>query len=1348
MADALSLLFTLDADGRPAVAEFQRVKKAFASEIAALRKSVAQSFTLPPIKLPTVQTGTRGTGQADAHVREFRRIEAEAAKSARAQEREQKRLNSAVQSLQRQRSAAIIAGFRAEERAAVASSRAQERAARQASQAIASAFRGIGPGLQSLGRTLTVGITAPLAALGAISLKSAKDLDANVNTLKAFTGSAEAAERRLAQLIKTARGTPGLTTNLALTLDAQLRVAQTTQETIDRVLPAIGRLNAVSKLPDTARFTQNLLQLVTQNFERQDLKELVGQSPIAGQLLTEIFNVDSPTNAVAIRAAAQKMGLTTVDAFFTAFADAAQRNQGLATVTESIGTRFEKVVDRVTVALRPLGLAIINAIEPFVEPVARLVERLGAAFASLSKPVQTAMIVFGALAAAAGPILFALGSIATGVTFVVSAISAIAGAVASIGLPVIALAIAGIVVTIGQWVAILGALGLAWKTNFLNIRGLVADAASAVGDAFNRIKAVLEEVYLRILPTLQSVTEKVLATVTALWQRFGPTVVSIVGIAFATVTRIIETTLRFLGNLADLALKIIDGDWRGAWRAFSRIVINALDSIEEFFKRALPALGRGFLALNAFIIRQAVVFAQTAQKLAQRFILSMALALVGGYPQITDAIGKMLLLAAADVVAGPAGAVIVQKLIKAMREAAAEGVTVPVTTEEQGLARIRLNPDGSVKTDRQTGTGTAGAGKGEDAETRRRIRLLELEADRAEAIARQRIAAENIAFDQRRTSLKEFTDFQVKEEEIVLEKKRAVFAAERAEAEKLGKGRELALGEIRLKELQAELQFADRRNQLLANQQREELEAAKTHRQALLEIQETADAAELARLENFAQNGDLTLFDVARRRAEIQEAAFQREEDELAKRFIEADKNKEEQGRVLDELAKLHEQHAANVEKSEREIRDSLDATVEKYRGYRNFITGVILQTREVLREVARINLADLSRTLGNQRLIIESRRKLALQEAADRNRENQLRIDDLQKSAEDEARATGQIEARKAEIEKRFNQLRAAETKRAAAERRQIEIDAQKDRERANPNSTRSLFGETFADFAQAFRTAAEQAGVAISNLQVVLGSFGAAAAEHFAAASASAGNFVSILLDGIDQIVVGLGDMLQDWILVGDVGSQALRKLLASTLAYYAKTFLIKALDNIGEGFSNLAKASAAAATGNFLSAAAFKHAAVQNFIAAAKYGIASAATAVAGRLAAGDSFKQKDTASRAVGGGDAEPRNAAFNAGQAPVESSLRAIRDGSGGILDQIATRIEALQQQNIEIQKRQHLQNAQIVEVLTKLNTARPGDVVTMGAGDAREAIGVAVLDHSNASGDFNETLQRNLGFAR
>lgn len=1305
-SDSLSLLFQLDADGRPAVAEFQRVRRAFASEIAALRKSVMQSFTLPPIRLPTVQTGGR-TGQADAHVKEFRRIEAEAKKSAKVQEAEQSRLNRAVQSLQRQRSAAIIAGWKAEERAAAVSLRAQERAAQQASRAIANAFRGIGPGLQSIGRTLTIGITAPLLALGAASLKSAKDIDANVNTLKAFTGSAEAAERRLAELIKTARGTPGLTTNLALTLDAQLRVAKTTEETINRILPAVGRLNAVSPLADPGRFVNNLRQIVEQNFERPDLKELVGQSPIAGQLITEIFNVDSPINSKAIRAAAQKMGLTTTEAFFKAFAEAAERNRGLNAVTESIGTRFDKIVDRVSVALRPLGLAILNAIEPFVEPIARVIERISEAFNRLPQSMKTLIVVAGAIAAAVGPVLFVLGSIITSLGGVVKAAAAVGAVIGLIGFPELILVVGGLVVVIGEWVAILAALGLAWKNNFLNIRGLVTDAASAVLEAFTRIKTVFEEATTRILPSLQSISTKVIGAITVLWERYGATVVRVVSVAFQLIVGHFERLVRFLGNVIDLIAKLIDSDWRGAWRAFSRIIINALDSISEFFSKALPIITRGFLTLNAFIIRQAVTFVQTAARLASQFILTMVTSFIAGAPQISDALAKMLILAAAGVAVGPIGVALVARMLESMRKAAAEGVTVPVTVGPSVGADVGAGAGIFRKKTPLPITSAEGAGKGADAETKRRIRLLELEADRADAIARQRINAENILFEQRKTSLKEFTDFQIREEQIVFEKKKAVFVAERAEAEKLGKGRDLALGEIRLKELKAELEFAERRNQLLANQQREELEAAKSHRQALLDIQDEGDQKQLELIDSYVERYLISFEEAERRRIVIEEDARKRRRGELETQLGEAGKNVQEQQRIKDAIAKLDAESATAKEEAENRKRRALRATLEAEQDYYDTLVRISQTARELLRDAAEIQLGRLINRFGDRRKFRLEALRLE-REANQQEHQQRLRqIEQEKQDAEKRLEGVRDAEEKLLALRKRFAELERAEKERRAAERKKEDDD---ERDVRDPFSS--------------LRRRFEQFKFDIQNVNDSI-------TDSLQSVSERVNNSIGAMGDALRQGIVA-------WILYGESLGKALKRALAEQLATLAAEFAIQALKHAAYALGSLA-------FGNFAGAA--KHAA-----AAAAFTAAAAATGFAGRALAKSAGLYKPggtTALAAVNGGEPPARNAAFNyGGQGPVETSSQAVREGSGGIFGRLAARIEAFQQQSLEVQRQQQLHNALVAQALTRLGTARPGDVVTAGASDARQAIGVAVIDHSNASGDFNEAMQRNLGFAR
>jgi len=323
-----------------------------------------------------------------------------------------------------------------------------------------STIREAGESIQQAGFALT-GLTTGIIALGRTAVSSAVDLDRQVNVLKALTGSAEAAEARFAQLVATAQRSPGLTTSLAATLDAQLRVANVSVATIDKILPAIGRLNAVAPLGDPQKFAGNLVQLISQNFERQDLKELVGQSPLGGELIKQIFNVDNATNAAAIRESAKKLGIDTTEEFFAAFAQAASSNSKLAGVTESIGTQFEKLRDRVIVAFRPLGLALIEALQPLVERAVPIIEQLSNAFRALPDSAQQAILILTAVAAAIGPIVVAIGALiqtlgALGnIITVVSALFAEGGALAGAGA-----AIAGLAATIPPVAIALGAVAL------------------------------------------------------------------------------------------------------------------------------------------------------------------------------------------------------------------------------------------------------------------------------------------------------------------------------------------------------------------------------------------------------------------------------------------------------------------------------------------------------------------------------------------------------------------------------------------------------------------------------------------------------------------------------------------------------------------------------------------------------------------------------------------------------------------------------------------------------------------------------------------------------------------------
>ena len=797
-----------------------------------------------------------------------------------------------------------------------------------------------------------------------------------------------------------------------------------------------------------------------------------------------------------------------------------------------------------------------------------------------------------------------------------------------------------------------------------------------------------------------------LAIITAVWERYGKAVVTVVGTAFRFITAVTETFLKNFTDFVDLVLKLIDADWKGAWSAFSRIVIRALEQL-EFALEKLPAVIVGaFLKLNQIIVAQGVKFAVAAEILAAKFIASFVSALLKADNAVRLALIDMLINAVSGMDLTTVGAIAVGKLLASMRKAAAHGVTVPVSIQQTIGADVGF--EGGISRKKTPAlAGTDGKGKGADAETKRRIRLLELEADRAEAIAQQRIAAENIHFDQRRTSLKAFTEFQIKEEEIVLEKKRAVFAAERAEAEKLGKGRDLALGEIRLKELKTELDFANKKNQLLANQQREETEAAREHRQALIDIQDQGDQKQLELIDSYVERYLISFEEAEKRRIKIEEDARDRRGAELQTQLSEAGENVEEQQRIKDAIAKIDAESASAREDAENRKRRAIKATLDAENDYYKTLHDIQLKATQLLRDAADTQLGRLVRRFGDRRRFrLEA---LRLEREANKE-EHEERLRDIEQEridAEKRLEGVRDAEEKLRKLREYYRNLEKAERKRRAEERKKEDEDERREKNPFDP------FINIFDRFKDAINNANDTIAESVGGLSKSV--------------VAAAGNMVDALQQGIVA-----------WILYGESLGKALKAALAQQLATLAAEFAIQAIKHAAYALGSLA-------FGNFAGAA--KHAA-----AAAAFTAAAAATGFAGRALAKSAGLYKPagaTASAAVNGGEPSPRNANFNyGGQGPVESSARAAQEGSGGMFGTLIARIEGLQQQTLAMQRQQMLLQGQTAQALTRIESMPHGQALAIGAAENPAAVGQAVVNHSNSSGEFNEKMQQNLGLGR
>jgi hypothetical protein len=340
------------------------------------------------------------------------------------------------------------------------------------SSSFTDAARRISSTLSDVGTKLSLGLTVPLAGLAAASIKAAADVDKTRQTLVALTGSVDATNAKLSELRKLAATSPGVTTSFASSLFGQFKALGTVaDESINRIIKSIGRLNAVFTLPDPNQFARNLQQIFTQGFERADIKEALGQVPIFEQILEEAFGTKNPDKLRQLKAT----GKLTISTFLDGISNAVDTDQRFANVQESIASKFAKTKDQILVALAPLGESILRTLTPALERIIPKIIELLDAFAKLPAGVQEAIVIFGLLNIALGPVLKGFASLLSLVTSISGAVAGAGGITAAIaGLNPVVLAIGGILTA--------GAIG--WYA----YRKAVQDGTDAIDQALAKVE--------------------------------------------------------------------------------------------------------------------------------------------------------------------------------------------------------------------------------------------------------------------------------------------------------------------------------------------------------------------------------------------------------------------------------------------------------------------------------------------------------------------------------------------------------------------------------------------------------------------------------------------------------------------------------------------------------------------------------------------------------------------------------------------------------------------------------------------------------------------------------------------
>lgn len=271
-------------------------------------------------------------------------------------------------------------------------------------------FEGVGSKIDSVaknmvgfGKQMSMFITAPLLAIGGAALKSAADLETNTVAFEVMLGSAEKAQKMLADLATFAAKTPFALPDLQEASKLMLNFGIAAED----ILPNLQMLGDVAG--GNAQKLQSLALVFSQvssagKLQGQDLLQLInaGFNP-----LKEIS--DRTGQSMGELRKKMEQGAISADMVSESFKKATGPGGMFFGMMEkqsqTLAGRFSTLKDTAAAFGREIMEVVVPVISEFIAGITALLER----FTGLDTDTKTLIITIGGLAAALGPALILIG---------------------------------------------------------------------------------------------------------------------------------------------------------------------------------------------------------------------------------------------------------------------------------------------------------------------------------------------------------------------------------------------------------------------------------------------------------------------------------------------------------------------------------------------------------------------------------------------------------------------------------------------------------------------------------------------------------------------------------------------------------------------------------------------------------------------------------------------------------------------------------------------------------------------------------------------------------------------------
>jgi hypothetical protein len=434
-------------------------------------------------------------------------------------------------------------------------------------------FATIGGNLQKVGVGLTAAITAPLTAFAIKGVQEAQQSAAAIAQVEAALASmGPVAQRSSDQLKRAAESFEG-----SSLFEADVILKQVTAN-----LLTFG--NIAGEQFDRAQ--QAAIDMATRlGGEPQAAAIALGKAlndPIKGiTALTRVgvqFNEQQKAQIKTMveagdAAGAQRVILAELERQFGGAAQAAQDADPINRFNDALNSLAETV-----------GNVLLPVLTPIVEGIAGFAKSIG----ELPKGAQTALVVFGGLAAAAGPLLIALG----GIVSITPAIVAGFGAVSAAALPIAAV-IAGV-----------AAAGYLIYENWDRIAPVLEETAAAFDKAIGEdLRQMVAEASAKLTELWNGPLGEAVRVAGQAMLDFQLAYGKVLGSAFIQILDAAATavggTFNAILNTLTAVSRFLSGDFSGAWRAVGDLVTG----IGRTVAGVIDALFPGLIQMGKDIIR-------------------------------------------------------------------------------------------------------------------------------------------------------------------------------------------------------------------------------------------------------------------------------------------------------------------------------------------------------------------------------------------------------------------------------------------------------------------------------------------------------------------------------------------------------------------------------------------------------------------------------------------------------------------------------------------------------------------------------------------------------------------------